>query len=149
MTTLSEASHLVPYVHMEDLHIGSFTIPAEELEETFETSGGPGGQHAHRSATAVRLRLEIAASSLPGEVRARLRERIGEYVEVVAADSRSQFRNRALARQRLREKIEKALVEPPKRRRTRPTRASKRRRLESKRARAETKRLRKRPDPEG
>jgi ribosome-associated protein len=149
MTTLSEASHLVRYVHMEDLHIGPFTIPAEELEETFETSGGPGGQHANRSATAVRLRLEIAASSLPNEVRARLRERIGEYVEVVAADSRSQFRNRALARQRLREKIEKALVERPKRRRTRPTRASQRRRIEAKRTRGETKRLRKRPDPEG
>ena len=133
---------------MRDLHIGRYTIPAEDLEESFDTSGGPGGQHANRSATAVRLRLDIAGSSLPGEVRSKLRDRIGEYAEVVAADSRSQFRNRALARQRLREKIEKALVDPPKRRETLPTRASQRRRVDEKRARGKTKRLRKPPDPE-
>jgi ribosome-associated protein len=97
----------------------------------------------------VRLRFDIAGSSLPDEVRSKLRDRIGEYAEVMAADSRSQFRNRALARQRMREKIEKALVDPPKRRRTRPTRASQRRRVEGKRAKARTKRLRKPPDLEG
>lgn len=133
---------------MRDLHIGRYTIPAEDLEESFDTSGGPGGQHANRSATAVRLRLDIAGSSLPDEVRSKLRDRIGEYAEVVAADSRSQFRNRALARQRLREKIEKALVDPPKRRKTLPTRASQRRRVDEKRSRAKTKRLRKPPDLE-
>lgn len=133
---------------MRDLHIGRYTIPAEDLEESFDTSGGPGGQHANRSATAVRLRLDIAGSSLPDVVRSKLRDRIGEYAEVVAADSRSQFRNRALARQRLREKIEKALVDPPKRRKTLPTRASQRRRVDEKRSRAKTKRLRKPPDLE-
>jgi ribosome-associated protein len=133
---------------MEDLKVGEYTIPADELDESFETSGGPGGQHANRSATAVRLRFDIARSSLPDEVRSKLRGRIGEYTEVVAADSRSQFRNRALARQRMREKIESALIDPPKRKRTRPTRASRKKRIEEKRARGETKRLRKRPDPD-
>jgi ribosome-associated protein len=133
---------------MRDLQVGLFTIPAEELQETFETSGGPGGQHANRSATAVRLRLDVAGSSLPNEVRSKLRDRIGEHIEVVASDSRSQFRNRAIARQRMREKIERALIDPPKRRETRRTRASQRKRLEEKRARGRTKHLRKPPDPE-
>ena len=123
-----------------------YTIPGDELEEIFETSGGPGGQHANRSATAVRLRFDVAGSSLPDEARSRLTQRLGDIIEVNAADSRSQFRNRAIARKRLVERIEKALVDPPKRRRTRPTRASKQRRLEEKRARSETKRLRQPPD---
>jgi ribosome-associated protein len=133
---------------MDDLDVGRYTIPATELEETFVTSGGPGGQHANRSSTAVRLRFEIAGSSLPEEVRAKLIERVGPFAEVIAAESRSQFRNRALARQRLKEKLEPALVDPPTRMRTRPTRASKKRRLEKKRARARTKRLRKPPEPD-
>lgn len=131
---------------MDDLDVGRYTIPAAELEEIFETSGGPGGQHANRNETAVRLRLDIGASSLPEEVRSKLQQRIGPIAEVTATESRSQFRNRALARQRLQEKIEKALVDPPKRKRTRPTRASKRRRIEKKRKRGRTKRLRQPPD---
>lgn len=131
---------------MDDLDVGSYTIPAAELEEIFETSGGPGGQHANRNETAVRLRLDIGASSLPDEVRSKLQQRIGSIAEVTATDSRSQFRNRALARQRLREKIERALVDPPKRKRTRPTRASKRLRVDKKRKRGRTKRLRQPPD---
>jgi ribosome-associated protein len=131
---------------MDDLEVGRYTIPGDELEEIFETSGGPGGQHANRSATAVRLRFDVTGSSLPHEARSRLTERLGEVVEVTASDSRSQFRNRAIARRRLKERIERALVDPPKRRRTRPTRASKQRRLEEKRARSETKRLRQPPD---
>ena len=131
---------------MDDLEVGRYTIPGDELEEIFETSGGPGGQHANRSATAVRLRFDVAASSLPDEARSKLTGRLGDVIEVTAADSRSQFRNRAIARRRLKERIEKALVDPPKRRRTRPTRASKQRRLEEKRARSETKRLRQPPD---
>lgn len=134
---------------MDDLDIGQFRIPAAELDESFDTSGGPGGQHANRNETAVRLRFDIAKSSLPDEVRNKLVERIGELAEVTATDSRSQFRNRALARQRLKEKLEKALIDPPRRKETRPTRASKRRRLERKRARGETKRSRQTPDLDG
>lgn len=131
---------------MEDLEIGRHTIPAAELEESFETSGGPGGQHANKNETAVRLRFDIAGSSLPDEVRSKLVERIGDVAEVTAVDSRSQFRNRSLARKRLQEKLRQALVDPPKRKKTRPTRASKRRRLQEKRYRSRKKRLRQPPD---
>ncbi len=130
---------------MDDLQIGEYTIPDVELEETFDTSGGPGGQHANKSETAVRLRFHIRDSSLPAEAKQRLIDRLGETVEVKASESRSQFRNRALARQQLKEKLEKGLKRRPRRRRTRPSRASKKKRVESKRARADIKRLRQRP----
>lgn len=132
---------------MDDLEVGEFTIRAAELDESFDTSGGPGGQHANRNETAVRLRLDVPASSLPDEVKDKLVEKLGETIEVSASESRSQFRNRALARRQLRAKIEEALKEEPVRRRTRPTRASKRRRVAEKRARSETKRLRQPPSP--
>lgn len=131
---------------MEDLTVGGFEIPGDELEEFFETSGGPGGQHANRANTAVRLRFDVVASSLPDDVRTKLTQRLGDTVEVTVTDSRSQFRNRAIARQRLQDRIETALVDPPARRKTRPTRASKQQRLEDKRARSEKKRLRQPPD---
>lgn len=133
---------------MDDLEVGRYTIPAAELEESFETSGGPGGQHANKNETAVRLRFDVATSSLPEEVRSKLQDRIGRYAEVNVSESRSQFRNRALARQRLQERLREALVDPPKRKKTKPTRASQRRRVEEKRARSRTKRLRKPPEPD-
>lgn len=144
-----EATPVVLCLFMDDLKVGRFIIPAAELDESFETSGGPGGQHANRNETAVRLRFDIDGSSLPDDVRSKLRSRIGDHAEVVAADSRSQFRNRALARQRLQEKLEKALVDPAPRKKTRPTRASQRRRIEDKRARSKKKRLRQPPDFDG
>jgi ribosome-associated protein len=131
---------------MDDLQVGRWTIPADELEERFETSGGPGGQHANRNETAVRIRFTVSSSSLPDEVKEKLTHRLGDTIETSAADTRSQFRNRATARRRLKEKIETALVEQPVRRRTWPTRASRIRRIESKRARGAIKRLRRRPN---
>lgn len=133
---------------MDDLTIGDYTIPDAELEESFETSGGPGGQHANRSETAVRLRFHVRGSSLPDDVRHRLESRLGEVIEVHASESRSQFRNRALARQLLREKLEEGLKKRPKRRRTRPSRVSKRQRVADKRARGKVKRLRQKPSTE-
>lgn len=130
---------------MEDLHFDRFTIPANELEETFDTSGGPGGQHANRNETSVRLRFRVVGSSLPETIQRRLRDRLGEVIEVQSSESRSQFRNRALARQQLVKKLEETLKEHPKRRRTKPTRSSKRRRIAEKRARGEIKRLRQSP----
>lgn len=130
---------------MEDLHFGHFTIPASELVETFDTPGGPGGQHANRNETAVRLRFHVRESSLPDDVQQRLVSRLGELVEVHASESRSQFRNRALARQQLIEKLEEGLRPKPKRRKTKPTRASKRRRVAEKRARGRIKKLRQKP----
>ena len=131
-----------------DLVVGRYTIPARELEETFTTSGGPGGQHANRNATAVELRFEVSESTaFPDEVMQRIADRLGETVVVSASESRSQFRNRALARQRLAELLtEAAKPPPPPRRRTRPTRSSVERRLDEKSRRSEIKRLRRRPD---
>lgn len=130
---------------MDDLTIGEHTIPDAELEESFETSGGPGGQHANRNETAVRLRFHVPDSSLPEDVRQRLIHRYGETIEVRASESRSQFRNRALARQQLKERLEEGLKKTPRRRKTRPSRASKRRRVAEKRARGEIKKLRRNP----
>lgn len=133
---------------MEDLLVGDLVIPAEDLEERFVTSGGPGGQHANRSETAVRLRLDIAASSLPPEVKSKLIPRLGEVVEVSAGESRSQHHNRETARSRLAERIQAGLVEQRPRRPTKPSRKARRRRLAAKRARSETKRLRRPPHSE-
>lgn len=130
---------------MEDLRIGQYTIPDAELEESFDTTGGPGGQHANRNETAVRLRFHVPASSLPDDVQRRLIDRYGETIEVRASESRSQFRNRALARQQLKERLEKGMRKEPRRRKTRPSRASKRKRVAEKRARGEIKRLRQNP----
>ena len=130
---------------MEDLVVGSLTIPSAELEERFETSGGPGGQHANRSETAVRLRFQVNESSLPVEAREKLKSRLGNIVEVSAAESRSQHQNREMARRRLTQRIEEALVDPEQRKKTRPTRASADRRLIEKKARSEVKKQRRRP----
>lgn len=125
---------------------GEWRIPEAELEERFDTSGGPGGQHANKNETAVTLRVDLRATSLPDSVADRLIARLGEVVEVSAADSRSQWRNRALARQRLGEALEEANKARVRRRRTKPTRASKTRRLEEKRHRSEIKKNRKSPE---
>ncbi|MGF1618957.1 MAG: alternative ribosome rescue aminoacyl-tRNA hydrolase ArfB [Acidimicrobiia bacterium] len=126
---------------------GEWHIPESELEERFDTSGGPGGQHANKNETAVRLRVDLRASSLPNSVTERLIAKLGDaVVEVNAADSRSQWRNRALARQRLAEVLEEANKPRARRWRTKPTRASRTRRLDEKRRRSEIKKNRRSPD---
>lgn len=130
---------------MEDIRIGDYLIPDSELEESFDTSGGPGGQHANRNETTVRLRFHIPSSSLPESIRIRLIDRYGETIEVKATQSRSQFRNRALARQQLKKRLEEGLAKSARRRKTRPSGAAKRKRVAKKRARGETKRLRQNP----
>ncbi len=131
---------------MNGLAVGDLMIPDTEIEESFETSGGPGGQHANRTRSAVRLRFAISDSSLPADIKAKLVERLGPVVEASSSESRSQFRNRAIARQRLAERIGDALKERAPRKPTKPSRASKKRRLEKKRARGKLKRQRRRPD---
>jgi ribosome-associated protein len=125
----------------------SLTLPLEELDWRFTSSGGPGGQHANTANTRVEVRFDVAASpSLTDEQRQRLLERLGPAVRVVASDERSQARNRDLALRRLAERLAAALrVETP-RRATRPTMAARRRRLEDKRRRALRKQDR-RPPP--
>jgi ribosome-associated protein len=116
-------------------------IPVEEVELRFTPSGGPGGQHANRSNTRVEARFDVEASpSLGPRQRARLLDRLGPVVRVVADDERSQARNRALALERLRDRLAAALrVERP-RRPTAPTRGAVERRLEAKRRQADRKR---------
>ena len=130
---------------MDDLQVGEWTIPAAELEERFDTSGGPGGQHANRNETMVRLRLDVERSSLPDDVKSKLIGRLGSVIEVTSSDQRSQSRNRETARLRMKERIESALVEPKTRKTTKPTKASKKRRVEDKKARSEVKKARRRP----
>ena len=124
-------------------------IPLDELEWRFSTSGGPGGQHANTANTRAEVRFDVARSpSLGPRQRARLLERLGPVVRVVASDERSQARNRELALERLRSRMADALrVERP-RRKTVPSAAARRRRVESKRRRSEVKRLRARPEPD-
>lgn len=126
---------------------GEWRIPESELEERFDTSGGPGGQHANKNETAVTLRVDLRSTSLPDSVTEWLIAKLGDpIVEVNAADSRSQWRNRALARQRLAGVLEGANKPRARRRRTKPTRASKTRRLDDKRHRSEIKKNRRSPD---
>ena len=134
----------------EKLRVSSTcAVALSELRWRFSRSGGPGGQHANTADTRVEVIFDVAPSpSLGPRQRARLLETLGPEVRAVAADERSQARNRALALERLAERIRGALrVETP-RRRTGPTRSSKRRRVEAKRRRSETKRLR-RPGDDG
>ena len=126
-------------------------VRLDELDWRFSASGGPGGQHVNTANTRAEVRFDIAASpSLGPRQRARLLERLGPVVRVVASDERSQLRNRELALERLRSRLAEALrVETP-RRPTKPTRAARERRLEEKRHRSETKRRRQgRADPDG
>ncbi len=124
----------------------SVRIPRRELRFTASTSGGAGGQHANRNATRVELRFDVAASSSLGpRQRERVLARLGPVVRVVVDDERSQLRNRALAEQRLADRLRDALRVDRPRRPTRPTKASKARRLDAKRRRSEVKRQRRAP----
>jgi len=124
----------------------SCAIPLDELEWRFTGSGGPGGQHANTSNTRVELRFNIEESQALGpRQRARLLERLGPLVRVTASDRRSQAQNRALALERLRDRLAAALHVERARVATRPTKASRVRRVESKRRQAERKRERRRP----
>lgn len=124
------------------------TIPESELRWTFGPSGGPGGQHANTANTRAEVTFDVAGSTvLSTAQRARLVETFGSSVRVAADDSRSQARNRDIARIRLAERLAAALRPRRPRRPTRPSRAARERRLEHKRRRSERKAQRRfRPD---
>jgi len=116
----------------------AISIPESELDERFVRASGPGGQNVNKVATAVELRFDIRASTLPEDVRARLVALAGRRVSdegVLLIDSRThrtQAQNRTEARARLAELVRRAASPPRPRRRTRPTAASRRRRQEDK-----------------
>lgn len=123
-------------------------IPLAELEWRFTGSGGPGGQHANTANTRVELTFDVTSSaSLGPRQRARLLERLGPVVRVVASDERSQFRNRQLALDRLRSRLAAALHVQPARVPTKPSAAARERRVESKRRRSDVKRGRRPVQP--
>ena len=128
----------------EELRINErLSLPLAEIEQRTSRSSGPGGQHANVTASRVEAVFDVAASqALDEPQRTRLLERLGPVVTAVAQDARGQARNRELALQRLAQKLAAGLRVQRKRRPTRPSRASKQRRLEQKRRTAEKKRRR-------
>ena len=122
-------------------------IPLTEITVRASRSSGPGGQHANVTASRIEASFDIAASSaLSDTQKARAMGRLGRRVTAVAQDARSQSRNRDLALERLAARLAHALEVPRPRTKTRPTAASRRRRLDDKRRRSETKRGRSRPN---
>lgn len=139
---------------MADLHIsGDLSVPERELELHFARSGGPGGQKVNTSSTKVELRFDLEASTaLTEHQKARVREQLrgrltSDGVLVLqASEHRTQGQNRRAVVGRFRTLLRQALAVPPPRHATRPTRASRERRLEDKRHQAEKKRFRRAPD---
>jgi ribosome-associated protein len=131
-------------------------IPPRELRFRFATSGGPGGQHANRSATQVELLFDVAGSpSLSEEERGRVLAALKGYIDLegtlhlVSRSTRSQYRNREDVVRRFQALLRRALRVPKARRPTRPSAAARQGRLEAKRRRAALKRTRRdRPAPE-
>jgi ribosome-associated protein len=132
------------------LHIRpGLALPLSEVELRTSRSSGPGGQHANVTASRVEASFDVAASAtLSEEQRARISAKLGPRVTASAQDTRSQHRNRELALERLASRLGHALEVRRPRTKTRPTRASQRRRVDSKKRRGEVKRARRRPDPD-
>lgn len=144
---------------MDDLRIPAgpgcprgLVVPAGELIERFSHASGPGGQGVNTADSRVQLSLDLAATvALNEKQRERalreLDDRLsGTVLTITAAEHRSQRRNRTAARERLAHVLRAALTPPTPRRATKPTRASKLRRLDAKKRRSEIKARRRRPD---
>ena len=128
---------------------GSISIDESEIEESFVRSSGPGGQNVNKLSTAVQLRFDVRHSpSLPNDVAIRLMALGGRRITkdgvlvLIAQSHRTQERNRADAIERLVALIKEASVKPIPRRATKPTKASKQRRIEGKKRRSGIKDMR-------
>lgn len=138
---------------MSELQINAtLSIPIDEFQATFIRASGPGGQHVNKSSTAVQIRYDVTRSaSLPDDVRRRLIQIAGNRMTtageliVTAQRFRSRERNRLDALERIAALVRRAAIVPKKRRRTRPSGASRKKRLDDKRKRGDRKRLRSRP----
>ena len=125
---------------------GALSLPLSEITLRTSRSSGPGGQHANVTASRVEAVFDVNASpTLTDAQRERLLAKLGPRVVAVAQDARSQARNRELALQRLAERLSGALAVPRKRTATRPTAASRERRLQQKRRNALRKQQRRQP----
>ena len=125
-------------------------IPLIEVELRTSRSSGPGGQHANVTASRVEAVFDVMASeSLTEAQKARIAARLGPRVTATAQDTRSQLRNRELALERLAQRLAHALEVRRPRTATRPTKASKRRRVDAKKRRGDIKRARRRPADDG
>ena len=124
-------------------------IPLDEVILQASRSSGPGGQHANKTESRIEASFDVAASgTLDDAQKARVTARCGPVVRAVAQDARSQTRNRALALERLSARLARALEVPRVRRATKPTKASRVRRLDAKRRAAQRKQQRRRPAAE-
>jgi ribosome-associated protein len=122
-------------------------IPVSEIELRFSRSSGPGGQHAQKTETRVEASFDVEASTGLTEIqKARVVRRTGPVIRAVAQDERSQARNRELAVERVVNALREALKVRRRRRPTKPTAASRERRIQAKRRRGATKQLRRPPD---
>ena len=130
------------------ISVRGYVVPDGDLSWRFSRSSGPGGQGVNTTDSRVELVFDLAASeAFPEAVKERALARVGDRVVVIASEHRSQLRNRRAAEDRLAELLEEAVRPPPPQRvPTKPTKASKQRRLTGKKKRGETKRLRGRPD---
>ena len=121
-------------------------IPLDEVTVRASRSSGPGGQHANVTSSRIEASFDVAASrTLDDAQKRRIIARCGPVVRAIAQDARSQARNRTLALERLSARIARALEVPRARRPTKPTGASRKRRLDAKRRDAQRKRDRRRP----
>jgi ribosome-associated protein len=133
------------FLHIRD----GLSVPLSEIEIRASRSSGPGGQHANVTASRIEATFDVRNSTVLSEAhKARISAKLGPRVTAVAQDARSQARNRDLALQRLAQRLRDALHVPRPRTKTKPTKGSKRRRLDDKKRRGQTKEGRRRVDGE-